>query len=178
MLADEDVQAVLRPMIVRRIAETAMGPRSAGAGHAAPKPSGGAAAAARRPGFQWSLNGGPIIERVVERDSATWSRAGWTTWSATYPPDCGLHDKVRRNPDHELRRSAPLPVRVRRHLQPRPGRSAGRERQKQIMARDEIARPPRRHGHLKRIFLESSMIRHRPLRTASQLGDAHRRVTA
>ncbi|MEO3758696.1 DUF445 domain-containing protein [Mycobacterium sp. B14F4] len=110
MLRDEDVQHVLDRMIVKRIAEPLWGP-----------PVGRVLAsllAERRQeallqlladrAFQWSLNAGDIIERVVERDSPTWSPR-WVdhlVGDRIHRELMDFTDKVRRNPDHELRRSA------------------------------------------------------------------------
>ncbi|ULE34224.1 DUF445 domain-containing protein [Mycobacterium sp. IDR2000157661] len=110
MLRDEDVQHVLDRMIVKRIAEPQWGP-----------PVGRVLASLlqeRRQeallqlladrAFQWSLNAGEIIERVVERDSPTWSPR-WVdhlVGDRIHRELMDFTDKVRRNPDHELRRSA------------------------------------------------------------------------
>ncbi len=110
MLRDEDVQHVLDRMIVKRIAEPQWGP-----------PIGRVLATLLAEGrqealiqlladraFQWSLNGGEIIERVIERDSPTWSPR-WVdhlVGDRIHRELMDFTDKVRRNPDHELRRSA------------------------------------------------------------------------
>ena len=110
MLRDEDVQHVLDRMIVKRIAEPQWGP-----------PIGRVLATLLAEGrqealiqlladraFQWSLNAGEIIERVVERDSPTWSPR-WVdhlVGDRIHRELMDFTDKVRRNPDHELRRSA------------------------------------------------------------------------
>ena len=110
MLRDEDVQQVLDRMIVKRIAEPQWGP-----------PIGRVLATLLAEGrqeallqlladraFQWSLNAGEIIERVVERDSPTWSPR-WVdhlVGDRIHRELMDFTDKVRRNPDHELRRSA------------------------------------------------------------------------
>lgn len=110
MLRDEDVQHVLDRMIVKRIAEPQWGP-----------PVGRVLASLlqeRRQeallqlladrAFQWSLNASDIIERVVERDSPTWSPR-WVdhlVGDRIHRELMDFTDKVRRNPDHELRRSA------------------------------------------------------------------------
>jgi uncharacterized membrane-anchored protein YjiN (DUF445 family) len=110
MLRDEDVQQVLDRMIVKRIAEPQWGP-----------PIGRVLASLLQEGrqealiqlladraFQWSLNAGEVIERVIERDSPTWS----PRWVDSLIGDrihrelMDFTDKVRRDPNHELRRSA------------------------------------------------------------------------
>ena len=110
MLRDEDVQQVLDRMIVKRIAEPQWGP-----------PIGRVLASLLEEGrqealiqlladraFEWSLNAGEIIERVIERDSPTWSPR-WVdhlVGDRIHRELMDFTDKVRRNPDHELRRSA------------------------------------------------------------------------
>jgi uncharacterized membrane-anchored protein YjiN (DUF445 family) len=110
MLRDEDIQQLLDRMIVKRIAEPQWGP-----------PIGRVLNSLLEEGrqealiqlladraFQWSLNAGETIERVIERDSPSWS----PRWVDTLIGDrihrelMDFTDKVRRNPDHELRRSA------------------------------------------------------------------------
>ncbi|MGE2729393.1 DUF445 domain-containing protein [Mycolicibacterium vaccae] len=110
MLRDEDVQQVLDRMIVKRIAEPQWGP-----------PIGRVLSTLLAEGrqeallqlladraFQWSLNAEEIIERVIERDSPTWSPR-WVdhlVGDRIHRELMDFTDKVRRNPDHELRRSA------------------------------------------------------------------------
>jgi uncharacterized membrane-anchored protein YjiN (DUF445 family) len=110
MLRDEDIQHVLDRMIIKRIAEPQWGP-----------PIGRVLAqvlAENRQealiqllsdrAFQWSLRAGEIIERVVERDSPSWSPR-WIdhlVGERIHRELMDFTDKVRRNPYHELRRSA------------------------------------------------------------------------
>lgn len=110
MLRDEDIQQVLDRMIVKRIAEPQWGP-----------PIGRVLASLLEEGrqealiqlladraFEWSLNSGEVIERVIERDSPTWSPR-WVdhlVGDRIHRELMDFTDKVRRNPDHELRRSA------------------------------------------------------------------------
>ncbi|MDT5017421.1 MAG: hypothetical protein QOD39_3581 [Mycobacterium sp.] len=162
MLRDEDVQAVLDRMIVKRIAEPKWGP-----------PIGRVLASLLAEGrqealiqlladraFQWSLNGGPIIERVIERDSPTWS----PRWVDNLIGDrihrelMDFTDKVRRNPDHELRRSATrFLFEFADDLQHDEATIGKAETVKeQIMARDEVAKAAETAWTAaKRIFLES-----------------------
>jgi uncharacterized membrane-anchored protein YjiN (DUF445 family) len=109
-LRDDDVQHVIDRMIVRRIAEPKWGP-----------PVGRVLATllgenrqealiqllADR-AFQWSLNAGEVIQRVVERDSPTWSPRfiDHLVGDRIHRELMDFTDKVRRNPDHELRTSA------------------------------------------------------------------------
>lgn len=110
LLRDEDVQQVIDRTIMRRIAEPRWGP-----------PVGRVLATlvvenrqealiqllADR-AFQWSLNAGVVIQRVVERDSPTWSPrfVDHLVGERIHRELMDFTDKVRRNPDHELRRSA------------------------------------------------------------------------
>jgi uncharacterized membrane-anchored protein YjiN (DUF445 family) len=110
LLRDDDIQQVIDRIIVKRIAEPQWGP-----------PVGRVLAtllAERRQealiqlladrAFQWSLNAGEIIQRVVERDSPTWSPrfVDHLVGDRIHRELMDFTDKVRRNPDHELRRSA------------------------------------------------------------------------
>jgi uncharacterized membrane-anchored protein YjiN (DUF445 family) len=110
LLRDDDVQQVIDRIIVKRIAEPQWGP-----------PVGRVLAtllAERRQealiqlladrAFQWSLNAGEIIQRVVERDSPTWSPrfVDHLVGDRIHRELMDFTDKVRRNPEHELRRSA------------------------------------------------------------------------
>ena len=145
MLRDEDVQQVLDRMIVKRIAEPQWGP-----------PIGRVLSSLLEEGrqeallqlladraFQWSLNAGEIIERVIERDSPTWS----PRWVDSLVGDrihrelMDFTDKVRRNPDHELRKSATkFLFEFADDLQNDEATIARAEKVKeQIMARDEVA---------------------------------------
>jgi uncharacterized membrane-anchored protein YjiN (DUF445 family) len=186
MLRDEDVQAVLDRMIVKRIAEPQWGP-----------PIGRVLATLLAEGrqeallqlladraFQWSLNGGPIIERVIERDSPTWS----PRWVDNLIGDrihrelMDFTDKVRRNPDHELRRSATrFLFEFADDLQHDEATIGKAENVKeQIMARDEIAKAAETAWTAaKRIFLESvddpsSALRTRIADSAMHIGESLR----
>ncbi|BBX66809.1 membrane protein [Mycolicibacterium psychrotolerans] len=162
MLRDEDVQQVLDRMIVKRIAEPQWGP-----------PIGRVLASLLEEGrqeallqlladraFQWSLNAGEVIERVIERDSPTWS----PRWMDHLVGDrihrelMDFTDKVRRNPDHELRRSATkFLFEFAGDLQSDESTIQKAENVKdQIMARDEVARAAETAwSAAKRIILES-----------------------
>ena len=162
MLRDEDVQNVLDRMIVKRIAEPQWGP-----------PVGRVLAtllAERRQealiqlladrAFQWSLNAEEIIERVIERDSPTWSPR-WVdhlVGDRIHRELMDFTDKVRRNPDHELRRSATkFLFEFADDLQHDEATIARAENVKeQIMAREEVARAAETAwAAAKRIILES-----------------------
>jgi uncharacterized membrane-anchored protein YjiN (DUF445 family) len=162
MLRDEDVQQVLDRMIVKRIAEPQWGP-----------PVGRVLASLlqeRRQeallqlladrAFQWSLNAGEIIERVVERDSPTWSPR-WVdhlVGDRIHRELMDFTDKVRRNPDHELRRSATkFLFEFADDLQHDEATIGRAEKVKeQVMGREEVARAAETAwAAAKRIILES-----------------------
>ena len=58
--------------------------------------------------FEWALNAGPTIERVVLRDSPSWSPkfVDQLVGDRIHRELMDFTDKVRRDPNHELRRSA------------------------------------------------------------------------
>jgi uncharacterized membrane-anchored protein YjiN (DUF445 family) len=162
MLRDEDVQQVLDRMIVRRIAEPQWGP-----------PIGRVLASLLEEGrqealiqlladraFEWSLNSGEVIERVIERDSPTWSPR-WVdhlVGDRIHRELMDFTDKVRRNPDHELRRSATkFLFEFADDLQHDKATIDRAENVKdQIMARDEVAKAAETAwSAAKRILLES-----------------------
>ncbi|KUI36330.1 hypothetical protein AU195_05970 [Mycobacterium sp. IS-1496] len=162
MLRDEDVQQVLDRMIVKRIAEPQWGP-----------PVGRVLSQLLQEGrqealiqlladraFEWSLNAGEVIERVIERDSPTWSPR-WVdhlVGDRIHRELMDFTDKVRRNPDHELRRSATkFLFEFAGDLQNDEATIRRAENVKeQIMARDEVARAAETAwSAAKRIILES-----------------------
>ncbi len=110
LLRDEEVAYVIDRMIVRRLAEPQWGP-----------PAGRILDTLLAEGrqealiqlladraFQWSLNAGEIIQRVVERDSPGWSPrfVDHLVGDRIHRELMDFTDKVRRDPGHELRRSA------------------------------------------------------------------------
>src|SRR6185437_5393028 len=110
LLRDDDVQQVIDRMIVRRIAEPQWGPpvgRVLATLLAENRQEALIQLLADR-AFQWSLNAGEVIQRVVERDSPTWSPrfVDHMVGDRIHRELMDFTDKVRRNPDHELRRSA------------------------------------------------------------------------
>src|SRR5882757_2401677 len=162
MLRDEDIQQVLDRMIVKRIAEPQWGP-----------PIGRVLASLLEEGrqealiqlladraFEWSLNSGEVIERVIERDSPTWSPR-WVdhlVGDRIHRELMDFTDKVRRNPDHELRRSATkFLFEFADDLQHDEATIDRAENVKdQIMARDEVAKAAETAwSAAKRILLES-----------------------
>jgi uncharacterized membrane-anchored protein YjiN (DUF445 family) len=110
LLRDEDVQTVIDRMIVRRIAEPQWGPpvgRVLATLLAEHRQEALIQLLADR-AFQWSLNAGEVIQRVVERDSPSWSPRfiDHLVGDRIHRELMDFTDKVRRNADHELRRSA------------------------------------------------------------------------
>jgi uncharacterized membrane-anchored protein YjiN (DUF445 family) len=110
LLRDDDVQQVIDRIIVRRIAEPQWGPpvgRVLATLLAEHRQEALIQLLADR-AFQWSLNAGEIIQRVVERDSPTWSPRfiDHLVGDRIHRELMDFTDKVRRNSDHELRRSA------------------------------------------------------------------------
>ncbi|MGE0218511.1 DUF445 domain-containing protein [Mycolicibacterium sp.] len=186
MLRDEDVQHVLDRMIVKRIAEPQWGP-----------PIGRVLATLLAEGrqeallqlladraFQWSLNADEVIERVVERDSPTWSPR-WVdhlVGERIHRELMDFTDKVRRNPDHELRRSATrFLFEFADDLQHDEATIRKAENVKeQIMARDEVARAAETAWNAaKRIILDSvddpsSALRGRIADTVARIGESLR----
>lgn len=162
MLRDEDVQQVLDRMIVKRIAEPQWGP-----------PIGRVLASLLEEGrqealiqlladraFQWSLNAGEVIERVIERDSPTWSPR-WVDGligDRIHRELMDFTDKVRRDPNHELRRSATkFLFEFASDLQNDEATILKAENVKQqVMARDEVTKAAETAWNAaKRILLES-----------------------
>jgi uncharacterized membrane-anchored protein YjiN (DUF445 family) len=162
MLRDDDIQQLLDRMIVKRIAEPQWGP-----------PIGRVLASLLEAGrqealiqlladraFQWSLTSAEVIERVIERDSPTWSPR-WVdhlVGDRIHRELMDFTDKVRRNPDHELRRSATkFLFEFADDLQNDDATIARADKVKdEIMARDEVARAAETAwGAAKRIILES-----------------------
>ncbi len=186
MLRDEDVQQVLDRMIVKRIAEPQWGP-----------PIGRVLSSLLEEGrqealiqlladraFQWSLNAGEVIERVIERDSPTWSPR-WVdhlVGDRIHRELMDFTDKVRRDPNHELRRSATkFLFEFADDLQHDDATIARAENVKeQIMARDEVARAAETAwAAAKRIVLESvddpsSTLRTRVADTVMRIGETLR----
>jgi uncharacterized membrane-anchored protein YjiN (DUF445 family) len=146
MLRDEDVQHVFDRMIVKRLAEPKWGPpvgRVLGSLLAENRQEALIQLLADR-AFQWSLNAGEVIQRVVERDSPSWSPR-WVdhlVGDRIHRELMDFTDKVRRNPGHELRRSATrFLFEFADDLQHDEATIARAEAVKeQIMAREEVAR--------------------------------------
>ncbi|MEO6794590.1 MAG: DUF445 domain-containing protein [Mycobacterium sp.] len=110
LLRDEEIAYVIDRMIVQRIAEPHWGPpigRMLGTLLAENRQEALIQLLADR-AFQWSLNAGEVIQRVVERDSPAWSPrfVDHLLGDRIHRELMDFTDKVRRNPDHELRRNA------------------------------------------------------------------------
>ena len=162
MLRDEDVQHVFDRMIIKRIAEPQWGPpvgRVLGTLLRENRQEALIQMLADR-AFQWSLDAGEVIQRVVERDSPSWSPR-WVDHllgDRIHRELMDFTDKVRRNPDHELRRSATrFLFEFADDLQNDQETIARAEAVKeQIMARDEVSRAAETAwSALKRILVES-----------------------
>jgi len=186
LLRDEDVQHVIDRMIVRRIAEPQWGPpvgRVLATLLAESRQEALIQLLADR-AFQWSLNAGEVIQRVVERDSPSWSPRfiDHLVGDRIHRELMDFTDKVRRNPDHELRRSATrFLFEFADDLQNDPETIARADAVKeQLMARDEIAHAAATAWKtLKRLVLEgvddpSSALRTRIADTVVQIGEALR----
>ncbi|CAN5336431.1 DUF445 domain-containing protein [soil metagenome] len=110
LLRDEDVQQVIDKMIVRRLAEPQWGPpvgRVLSTMLAENRQEALIQLLCDR-AFEWALNAGETIERVVTRDSPTWSPkfVDQLLGERIHRELMDFTDKVRRNPNHELRQSA------------------------------------------------------------------------
>lgn len=186
LLRDEDVQQVIDRMIVRRIAEPQWGPpvgRVLATLLAENRQEALIQLLADR-AFQWSLNAGEVIQRVVERDSPSWSPRfiDHMVGDRIHRELMDFTDKVRRNPDHELRRSATrFLFEFADDLQHDPATIARADAIKeQLMARDEIANAAATAWKtLKRLVLEgvddpSSTLRSRITDTVVRIGESLR----
>ncbi|HEY7050918.1 MAG TPA: DUF445 domain-containing protein [Mycobacterium sp.] len=186
MLRDEDVQHVFDRMIIKRLAEPKWGPpvgRVLGTLLQENRQEALIQLLADR-AFQWSLNAGEVIQRVVERDSPTWSPR-WVdhlVGDRIHRELMDFTDKVRRNPDHELRRSATrFLFEFADDLRNDEATIARAEAVKeQIMARDEVARAAETAWTaLKRNVLESvddpsSALRTRIAESVMHIGESLR----
>ncbi|MGO9222366.1 DUF445 domain-containing protein [Mycobacterium sp.] len=186
LLRDDDVQQVIDRMIVRRIAEPQWGPpvgRVLGTLLAENRQEALIQLLADR-AFHWSLNAGEVIQRVVERDSPSWSPrfVDHLVGDRIHRELMDFTDKVRRDPHHELRRSATrFLFEFADDLQLDPATiTRADEIKEQLMARDEIASAAATAWQtLKRLVLEgvddpSSTLRSRITDTVVRIGDSLR----
>ncbi|BBZ35452.1 hypothetical protein AWB99_05855 [Mycolicibacterium confluentis] len=186
LLNDDDIQQIIDRMLVRRIAEPQWGP-----------PVGRVLAqllAENRQealiqllcdrAFQWSLNAGETIERVVTRDSPSWSPkfVDQLVGDRIHRELMDFTDKVRRNPNHELRQSATrFLFEFADDLQNDAATIAKAENVKeQLLARDEVARAAETAWKtLKRLVLDgvddpSSTLRSRIADSVVRIGESLR----
>jgi uncharacterized membrane-anchored protein YjiN (DUF445 family) len=186
LLRDDDVQHVIDRMIVRRIAEPQWGPpvgRVLATLLAEHRQEALIQLLADR-AFQWSLNAGEVIQRVVERDSPSWSPRfiDHLVGDRIHRELMDFTDKVRRNPDHELRRSATrFLFEFADDLQHDEATIARAEAVKeQLMAREEVTNAAATAWRtLKRLVLEgvddpSSALRTRVTDAVVQIGESLR----
>lgn len=146
LLNDEDIQHVIDRTIVKRLAEPQWGPpvgRLLGQLLAENRQEALIQLLCDR-AFEWSLNAGETIERVVTRDSPTWSPrfVDHLVGDRIHRELMDFTDKVRRNPNHELRQSANrFLFEFASDLQTDGATIARAEAVKeQLMARDEVTR--------------------------------------
>ena len=186
LLNDEDIQHVIDRTIVKRLAEPQWGP-----------PVGRVLAqllAEHRQealiqllcdrAFEWALNAGPTIDRVVLRDSPTWSPkfVDHLVGDRIHRELMDFTDKVRRDPDHELRQSATrFLFEFASDLQSDPATISRAETVKeQLMERDEVTRAAETAWKtLKRLMLDgvddpSSALRGRIADSVVRIGESLR----
>lgn len=186
LLRDEEVQQVIDRMIVRRIAEPRWGPpvgRVLASLLAEHRQEALIQLLADR-AFQWSLNAGEVIQRVVENDSPTWSPrfVDHLVGDRIHRELMDFTDKVRRNSDHDLRRSATRFLFEfaddLQHDETTIGRAEAVK--EQLMARDEVTNAAATAWKtLKRLVLEgvddpSSALRTRITDAVIQVGESLR----
>ena len=186
LLNDEDIQHVIDRTIVKRLAEPQWGPpvgRVLGQLLAENRQEALIQLLCDR-AFEWSLNAGETIERVVTRDSPTWSPrfVDHLVGDRIHRELMDFTDKVRRDPNHELRRSANrFLFEFANDLQSDDATIARAEAVKeQLMARDEVTRAAETAWKtLKRLVLEgvddpSSALRARIADSVMGIGDSLR----
>ena len=186
LLNDEDIQHAIDKTIVRRLAEPQWGP-----------PVGRVLAqmlAENRQeallqllcdrAFEWALNAGPTIDRVVIRDSPTWSPkfVDQMVGERIHRELMDFTDKVRRNPNHELRQSATRFLFEFANDLQNDATTIGKAEavKEQLMERDEVTRAAETAWKtLKRLVLEgvddpSSALRGRIADSVVQIGESLR----
>jgi uncharacterized membrane-anchored protein YjiN (DUF445 family) len=182
LLNDEDIQQVIDRTIVKRLAEPQWGPpvgRVLGQLLAENRQEALIQLLCDR-AFDWSLNAGETIERVVTRDSPTWSPrfVDHLVGDRIHRELMDFTDKVRRDPNHELRRSATrFLFEFANDLQNDGATMARADAVKeQLMARDEVTKAAETAWKtLKRLVLEgvddpSSALRGRIADSVMQIG--------
>ena len=186
LLNDEDIQQVIDRTIVKRLAEPQWGPpvgRVLGQLLAENRQEALIQLLCDR-AFEWSLNAGETIERVVTRDSPSWSPrfVDQLVGDRIHRELMDFTDKVRRDPNHELRQSATrFLFEFAGDLQNDPLTIAKAESVKdQLMARDEVTRAAETAWRtLKRLVLEgvddpSGALRERVADSVVRIGESLR----
>ena len=186
LLNDEDIQQVIDRTIVKRLAEPQWGPpvgRVLGQLLAENRQEALIQLLCDR-AFEWSLNAGETIERVVTRDSPSWSPrfVDQLVGDRIHRELMDFTDKVRRNPNHELRQSATrFLFEFAADLQNDDATIARAETVKeQLMARDEVTRAAETAWKtLKRLVIEgvddpSSTLRARIADAVVHIGESLR----
>jgi uncharacterized membrane-anchored protein YjiN (DUF445 family) len=186
LLNDEDIQHAIDKTIVKRLAEPQWGPpvgRVLGQLLAENRQEALIQLLCDR-AFEWALNAGPTIERVVLRDSPTWSPkfVDQLVGDRIHRELMDFTDKVRRDPAHELRRSATrFLFEFANDLQNDPSTISKAETVKeQLMARDEVTRAAETAWKtLKRLVLDgvddpSSVLRGRIADSVVKIGESLR----
>jgi len=146
LLNDEDIQHVIDRTIVKRLAEPQWGPpvgRVLSQLLAENRQEALIQLLCDR-AFEWALNAGPTIERVVLRDSPSWSPkfVDLLVGDRIHRELMDFTDKVRRDPNHEVRQSATrFLFEFANDLQNDPATISRAETVKgQLMERDEVTR--------------------------------------
>ena len=146
LLNDEDIQHVIDRTIVKRLAEPQGGPpvgRVLSQLLAENRQEALIQLLCDR-AFEWALNAGPTIERVVLRDSPSWSPkfVDLLVGDRIHRELMDFTDKVRRDPNHEVRQSATrFLFEFANDLQNDPATISRAETVKgQLMERDEVTR--------------------------------------
>ena len=186
LLNDDDIHQLIDRMIVRRVAEPQWGPpvgRVLSTLLAENRQEALIQLLCDR-AFQWSLNAGETIERVVTRDSPSWSPrfVDLLVGDRIHRELMDFTDKVRRDPNHELRQSATrFLFEFADDLQHDPVTIGKAESVKeQLMARDEVTRAAETAWRtLKRLVLEgvddpASPLRDRVSDAVVRIGEALR----
>jgi len=186
LLNDEDIQNAIDKTIVKRLAEPQWGPpvgRVLGQLLAENRQEALLQLLCDR-AFEWALNAGPTIDRVVLRDSPSWSPkfVDQLVGDRIHRELMDFTDKVRRNPNHELRQSATrFLFEFAGDLQNDSTTIAKAEAVKdQLMERDEVTRAAETAWKtLKRLVLEgvddpSSALRERIADSVMQIGESLR----
>jgi uncharacterized membrane-anchored protein YjiN (DUF445 family) len=186
LLRDDDVQQVIDKMIVRRVAEPQWGPpvgRVLSTMLAENRQEALIQLLCDR-AFEWALNAGETIERVITRDSPSWSPkfVDQLVGDRIHRELMDFTDKVRRDPNHELRQSATrFLFEFADDLQNDPATIAKAETVKeQLMARDEVSHAAATAWRtIKRLILEgvddpSSALRTRVADSVVLIGESLR----